>query len=63
MLLKTKLSFNLWSEAILTAYNILNRIPLKKNNISTYKIWKGRKPNIEYFKVWECLTYCQSMDP
>ena len=51
------------SEAILIACHILNKIPLKKNNISPYEIWKGRKPNIEYFKVWGCLAYCKSMDP
>ncbi|KAL6314756.1 hypothetical protein AAG906_027104 [Vitis piasezkii] len=29
-----------------------NRIPMKKNEISPYELWKGRKPNIGYFKVW-----------
>ncbi|XP_022891036.1 uncharacterized protein LOC111406071 [Olea europaea var. sylvestris] len=24
---------------------------------------KGRKPNIEYFKVWGCLTYCKNTNP
>ncbi|RVW89517.1 Retrovirus-related Pol polyprotein from transposon TNT 1-94 [Vitis vinifera] len=27
-------------------------IPMKKNEISPYELWKGRKPNIGYFKVW-----------
>lgn len=63
MLLNAKLSFSLWDETILTAYHILNRIILKKNNISPYEIWKDRKPNIGYFKVWGCLAYCKSTDP
>ncbi|KAL6315951.1 hypothetical protein AAG906_013785 [Vitis piasezkii] len=40
-----------------------NRIPMKKNEISPYELWKGRKPNIGYFKVWECLAYCKKTDP
>ncbi|RVX01764.1 hypothetical protein CK203_024444 [Vitis vinifera] len=39
------------------------RIPMKKNEISPYQLWKGRKPNIGYFKVWGCLAYCKKTDP
>ncbi|RVW67819.1 hypothetical protein CK203_060977 [Vitis vinifera] len=35
----------------------------KKNEISPYELWKGRKPNIGYFKVWRCLAYCKKTDP
>ncbi|KAL6332755.1 hypothetical protein AAG906_015017 [Vitis piasezkii] len=31
--------------------------------ISPYELWKGRKPNIGYFKVWGCLAYCKKTDP
>ena len=57
MLLHAKLNFNLWGEALLIVCHILNRIPMKKNEISPYDLWKGRKPNIGYFKVWgwSCL--------
>ncbi|RVW71217.1 Retrovirus-related Pol polyprotein from transposon TNT 1-94 [Vitis vinifera] len=40
-----------------------NRIPMKKKEISPYELWKGRKPNIGYFKVWGCLAYCKKTDP
>ncbi|RVW95711.1 Retrovirus-related Pol polyprotein from transposon TNT 1-94 [Vitis vinifera] len=63
MLLHAKLNFNLWGEVLLTACHILNRIPMKKNEISPYELWKGRKPNIGYFKVWGCLAYCKKTDP
>lgn len=36
---------------------------MKKNKISPYEIWKNRKSNISYFKVWGCLTYCKNIDP
>ncbi|RVW91509.1 Retrovirus-related Pol polyprotein from transposon TNT 1-94 [Vitis vinifera] len=46
-----------------TCATVLNRIPMKKNEISPYELWKGRKPNIGYFKVWGCLAYCKKTDP
>ncbi|RVW79629.1 Retrovirus-related Pol polyprotein from transposon TNT 1-94 [Vitis vinifera] len=52
-----------FKSALLTACHILNRIPMKKNEISPYELWKGRKPNIGYFKVWGCLAYCKKTDP
>ena len=36
---------------------------MKKNQISPYELWKGRKPNIGYFKVWGCLAYYKNIDP
>ena len=63
MLLHAKLNFNLWGEALLTVCHILNRIPMKKNEISPYELWKGRKPNIGYFKVWGCLSYYKKTYP
>ncbi|RVW44269.1 Retrovirus-related Pol polyprotein from transposon TNT 1-94 [Vitis vinifera] len=52
-----------FESALLIACHILNRIPMKKNEISPYELWKGRKPNIGYFKVWRCLAYCKKTDP
>ena len=43
-------------EALLIVCHILNRTPMKKNEISTYELWKGMKHNIDYFKVWGCLV-------
>ena len=63
LLLHAELPFNLWGEALFAACHILNRIPMKKKKISPYEIWKGRKPNIGYFKVWGCLAYCKNLHP
>ena len=63
ILLNVELPFNLWGEALFVACHILNRIPLRKNQIFPYQLRKGRKPFIEYFKVWGCLAYCKSKDP
>jgi Fe2+ transport system protein FeoA len=63
MLMYAKLPFNLWGEALLSACRILNRIPSKNTKVSPYELWKGRKPNIGYFKVWGCLAYCKNTNP
>lgn len=63
ILIHSELSFNLWGEALLTACHIINIIPLKKTGISPYELWKGRTPNIDYFRVWGCVAYYKYMDP
>ena len=42
---------NLWGEAVLTANFILNRVPHRKTQQTPYEKWKGRMPNLNYFKV------------
>ncbi|GKA94609.1 zinc finger, CCHC-type containing protein [Tanacetum coccineum] len=41
-----------WGEAMLTACNLLNRVPNKMNRITPYELWTKRKPNLNYLKVW-----------
>nr|GEU98265.1 retrotransposon protein, putative, Ty1-copia subclass [Tanacetum cinerariifolium] len=57
MLVSANLLKNLWGEALLTACHVSNRITTKKLKVSSYEVWKGRKPNISYFRVWGCLAY------
>ena len=49
-------SQNLLGEAILTGNIILNRVPHRKTQSIPYELWKGRKLNLKYFKVWGCLA-------
>ncbi|GJT46352.1 zinc finger, CCHC-type containing protein [Tanacetum coccineum] len=35
----------------------------KKLKVSPYEIWKGRQPNISYFRVWGCLAYYKVLLP
>ena len=30
---------------------------------SPYELWKGRKPNLNYFRVWGCIAYYRTPDP
>ena len=32
-----------------------NRIPSLKTKVSLYELWKERKSNLRYLKVWECI--------
>ncbi|KAM6587476.1 hypothetical protein CsatA_010081 [Cannabis sativa] len=44
-----------WAEAVNTSCYILNRVFIRPNmNKTPYELWKGRKPNIGYFKVFGC---------
>ncbi|PHU12647.1 hypothetical protein BC332_19577 [Capsicum chinense] len=54
---------NLWGEAILTANRILNRVFHSKTQAIPYEKWKGRKPNLKYFKVWGRLAKVQVSMP
>ena len=47
---------NLWGEAILFANYILNKLPKKKTNKTSYELWKGRTPSYKFLKVWGCLA-------
>ena len=42
---------NLWSEAILSACHLQNRILYKKTSKTPYELWKGHTPNLKYLKV------------
>ena len=59
LLISSGLPQNLWGEAILTTNQILNAMPHSKTNVIPFEKWKGRKPNLKYFKVWRCLAKVQ----
>ncbi|KAL0453784.1 UNVERIFIED_CONTAM: hypothetical protein Slati_1356500, partial [Sesamum latifolium] len=31
-------------------------VPLKYNTSTPFELWKGRKPNLKYFRVWGCIA-------
>ena len=44
---------NLWGEAINTACHTVNRVYLRPGtNKTPYELWKGRKPNVKYFRIF-----------
>ena len=63
MLLSSGAPKNLWGEALLSACFILNRVPQRDSDITPYEHWKGRTPNIQFFKVWGCLAKVSIPEP
>jgi hypothetical protein len=53
MISHTSLPLNLWGEALKTTAYILNRVPTKAANKTPYELWTGRKPNLQYFRIWD----------
>ncbi|GJX16563.1 zinc finger, CCHC-type containing protein [Tanacetum coccineum] len=52
-----------WGEATLTAcYLLINRVPNKRNMITTYEPWTKKKPNMNYLRVWVCRTVVRLLD-
>ena len=44
---------NLWGEVVNTACYTINRVYFKPGTKKTpYELWKGRKPNVKYFKIF-----------
>jgi len=54
---------NLWGKTLLSAYFILNRVSQKDYDITPYERWKGRTPNIQFFKLWGCLPKGSIREP
>ena len=58
MLNENNLPKYFWTGVVNIAYYVLNRVSLRPIlNKIPYKLWKDRKPNISYFKVfgWKCF--------
>ena len=44
---------NMWGEAVNTACHMVNRVYFRPSTKKTsYELWKGRKPNVKYFRIF-----------
>lgn len=55
MITNSKIPENLWGKALLIAYYIINKIPLKHSDKTPLELWK-KVPKLEHLRVWECLA-------
>lgn len=47
-----------WAEAVSTTCYITNRVYVKQGSTTTpYEIWKGKTPNLYYFRFFGCVCY------
>ena len=53
MLRNKDMARNLWGEAVNTACHTVNRVYFRPGTKKTpYELWKGRKPNVKYFRIF-----------
>ena len=53
MLYNKNVARNLWREAVNNACHMVNRVYFRPGTKKTpYELWKGRKPNVKYFKIF-----------
>ena len=53
MLYNKNVARNLWGEAINIACHTVNRVYFRPGTKKTlYELWKGRKPNVKYFRIF-----------
>ena len=63
MLSYSSLPVELWMEALKTAAHIFNRVPSKSVPKTPFKLGNGRKPSLNYLKVWDCPAEAKLFDP
>lgn len=70
LLYDSKLGYEFWGEALLTACYLTNRSPTKAlSNATPHEAWTGQKPNLSKLQVFgsECyakkLSYTKKLDP
>ncbi|GKF46006.1 retrotransposon protein, putative, ty1-copia subclass, partial [Tanacetum coccineum] len=54
MMSQTTLPKFFWDYALETAARILNMVPTKKVEKTSYKVWHEQAPKLSYLKVWGC---------
>ena len=56
MLISSGLLQNMRREAILSANNLLNKVPKNKVERASYELWRGLQPSYKYLRMWGCLV-------
>ena len=63
MLSYSTLPVELWMEALKTAAHILNRVLSKSVPKTPYELWFGKKPTLNYLRVWGCPAEAKLFNP
>jgi hypothetical protein len=56
MLESVGMPYEWWGEAILIANFVLNSVVTQNREVTPYKGWNGRKPNVNFLRTWGCLA-------
>ena len=61
LLTKSGVSKGFWLEAVNWSVHILNRSPIfAVKNMTPEEAWSGRKPTMDLFKIFGCISHYQS---
>jgi hypothetical protein len=63
MLSYSTLLISLWMEALKTVIHILNRVPSTSMSKTSYELWTGRKPSLNYLHVLGCPAEAKIFNP
>jgi hypothetical protein len=63
MLSYSTLPIGLWMETLKTTIHILNRVPSKSVSKTSYELWTGHKPSLNYIRVWSCPVGAKIFNP
>ena len=53
----SKLPISLWGYALEPAVRVLNVLPRKSITSTPYEIWRGKKQDFSYFRLWDCPAH------
>jgi transposase InsO family protein len=56
MLETAGLSKEWWGEVILTTCHVLNRVPMKNNEVTPFEEWEKKRLTLSYLRTWGCLA-------
>jgi transposase InsO family protein len=59
MLETTGLSVEWWGEAILIACRVLNCVPTKNKEVTSFDEWEKKRLTLSYLRTWGCLGQSQ----
>ncbi|GJZ73978.1 retrotransposon protein, putative, ty1-copia subclass [Tanacetum coccineum] len=54
MMSQTTITKSFWDYALESDARILNMVPTKKVDKTSYEVWHGQAPKLSYLKVWGC---------
>ena len=58
MLHNKEVARNLWVETVNTACHMINKVYFRPSTKKTpYELWKGRKPNVKYFRIFGSICF------
>ena len=63
MLSSSKLPKLLWTKALKTVADILNRVPTKAISKTPFELFKGWKPSLRHMRAWGCLFEVRIYNP